>query len=195
MLKSRRRGFLPQIVKLIVLCVVMVYLLAAITSPWAFHIGGRWTPLLYWSGSGKLLTSSGTHTLFLTLLPAPDFSHLRLDGLRPTGGLQGSGRLCTGEGRAEYLRLSGTIYNGWRSTDGSLIELRLLEQKAIDVGQDHGYFDLYGRWQGQELVTDDRGEPGSKFQSGLNVEHASVKLHWIDGLHFGNPCANAFASR
>jgi hypothetical protein len=192
--KPRRQGFLAQIVRFVILCLAIVYLVAAITSPWAFHIGGRWTPLLYWSGTGKLVTSSGTHTLFLYLIPAPHSSRLRLDGLRPTGGVQGSGWLCTAGGDAQYLRLTGTIYNGWRSTDGSLLSFRLLEQKIVDVGQKQGYFNLYGRWQGQQLVMDNRGEPGSKFRSGLKVEHASVTLDWTGSWYFGNVCASATAS-
>jgi hypothetical protein len=50
----RPRGCLTNLLALVVLVVVVVYTVAAITSPWAFHIGGRWTPLLYWSGRGTL---------------------------------------------------------------------------------------------------------------------------------------------
>jgi len=193
--KTRRQGFLAGIIKLVILGVAIVYGLAAVTSPWAFHIGGRWTPLLYWSGKGQLVTSAGTHTLFLYLTPSRPFSRLRLDGLRPTGGVQGAGWLCTAQGDAQRLHLTGTIYNGWRSTDGSLVTFRLLEPKIIDAGQKQGYFDLYGRWQGQELVMDDRGSKGGRFRSGLNVAHASVNLDWIGSWGLGNPCASASSTQ
>jgi hypothetical protein len=186
--RKRRHGFLVQLAGLILLCVAVVYLVAAITSPWAFHIGGRFTPLLYWSGTGKLTTSSGTHTLFLNILPGSEASELRLDGLHPTGGLQGSGWLCTEQGAAQYLIVSGTIFNGWRTTEDSLIEVRLLEQRSIDAAEKRGYFELYGRWQGKELVVNDRGEPGSMFRSGLTVRHASGRLAWTGDWLFGNPC-------
>ena len=45
----RLRGCLANLLGLVVLAVVLVYGVAAITSPWAFHIGGRWTPLLAWA--------------------------------------------------------------------------------------------------------------------------------------------------
>ena len=45
--KTRRQGFLAGIIKLVILGLAIVYGLAAVTSPWAFHIGGRWTPLSF----------------------------------------------------------------------------------------------------------------------------------------------------
>ncbi|HYL93952.1 MAG TPA: hypothetical protein VEW69_12445, partial [Alphaproteobacteria bacterium] len=77
-------------------------------NPWSLHIGGRWTPLLYWSGSGNLITKGGAYPLYVSFFPSSHFSRLRLDGLRPTGGVQGSGWLCTSPGVMQYLELSGT---------------------------------------------------------------------------------------
>ena len=170
----RRRPFL------VVLLAALIPLGVLVTNPWAFHIGGRWTPLLTWLGSGKLLTKGGIeYPLFVMFYPSSHFSRLRLNGQRPTGGVQGSACLCTSPGVSQYLKLSGTIYGGWRSTEGSVMDLRLLEPTIVDVGQSRaGYFDLFGRWQGPELVMDDRGSWSSLFRSGLRIEHASVTLHW-----------------
>jgi hypothetical protein len=52
----------------------------------------------------------------------------------------------------QRLELSGTIYGGWRSTEGSLLEFRPLEPKVLDVGQGQDFFDLFGRWRGPEFV-------------------------------------------
>ena len=172
----RRRGCIGQLFMLLILCVAVVYGVAAVTAPWSFHIGGLSTPLLSWSASGMLHTKSGTYPLYVFLYPSPSFSRLHLDGLRPTGGVQGTGSLCTSPGAIQYLKLSGTIYNGWSSTEDSLISFRLLEPKYFDVGQKRGYFDLYGRWRGPQLVMDDRGAWASTFRSGLRIEHASVTL-------------------
>lgn len=169
----------------------VVYGLAAVTNPWAFHIGGRWTPLLYWSGSGQLLTKGGTYPLYVSFFPASHFSRLQLDGLRPTGGLQGSGSLCTAPGVMQSLKISGTIFGGWRSTEGSLMTFRVLEPKVFDVGQRQGYFDLYGRWQGQQLVMSDRGRYAGTFRSGLKIERASVTLDWGGYADFKAACADA----
>src|SRR5580765_769474 len=96
----------------------------AAMMPWAFHIGGRWTPVLTWWGSGRLVTKSGVeYPMFVMLYPSAHFSRLQYDGRRPTGGVQGNACLCTSPGVSQYLKLSGTIYDGWRSTDGSLMTM------------------------------------------------------------------------
>jgi hypothetical protein len=187
----QRHGCFASLLGLIILGVVVVYGVAALTSPWAFHIGGRWTPLLYWSGSGKLVTKGGTYPLYVSFFPSSHFSQLHLDGLRPTGGVQGSGSLCTSPGVMQTLKLSGTIYGGWRSTEGSLMAFRLLEPKIFDVGQRQGYFDLYGRWQGQELVMNDRGRYAGTFRTGLKIEQTSVTLSPIGYSDFKAACARA----
>jgi hypothetical protein len=156
----------------LVLGAVLLYAVVVLTGPWAVHIGGRWTPLLMWQGSGKLLSKGGIeYPLYVSFFPSSHFSQLHMDGLRPTGGLQGSGWLCTSRGVTQRLVLSGTIYGAWRTTEGRLVSFRLLEPKIIDVGQGQGFFDLIGRWHGPELVMDARGTVANPFRSGLKVEH------------------------
>jgi len=140
----RRHPFVVILIGILLLFAVVM------TIPWAFHIGGRWTPLLTWWGSGKLFTKRGIeYPLFVMFHPSSHFSRLRLDGRRPTSGVQGSACLCTSPGVSQYLELTGTIYDGWRSTEGSLIDFRLIEPTIVNVGQARaGYFDLAGKWQG-----------------------------------------------
>jgi hypothetical protein len=189
--RLRPRGLLGSLFALLVVCAVVFYGVTAIIAPWAFHIGGLSTPLLYWSGTGMLHSKGATYPLYVLLYPSPTFSKLHLDGLRPTGGLQGSGSLCTSRGKTLYLKLTGTVFNGWLSTDDSLMEFRLLEPKYFDVGQRQGYFDLYGRWRGHELVMDSRGRPGGKFRSGLTIDHPSITLDRADLGDFKAVCASA----
>jgi hypothetical protein len=177
-MSTRRHGFLADLFKLLVLCVIILYGAVGVTSPWAFHIGGRWTPLLYWSGYGKLVTKTGTYPLYVAFYPSAHFSRLHLDGLRPTGGLQGTGSLCTSPGVVEPLKLTGTVYGGWSSTNDALMEFRLLEIRVFNVGQRQGYFDLYGRWRGTVLAMDDHDRANGLFRSGLKVEHALITLDW-----------------
>jgi hypothetical protein len=187
MLRSLVKLFLVAI-----LCGAVFYAVVVVLDPWSLHIGGRWTPLLTWQGSGKLHTKGGSeYPLYVYFYPSSHFSRLHMDGLRPTGGVQGSAWLCTSRGETERLTLSGTIYGGWRSTEGSLIEFRLLEPKIIDVGQRQGYFDLIGKWHGPELVMDDRGNGDNRFRSGLRIEHASVTLDWGSYSDFKAVCAGA----
>jgi len=185
----RRHGCIAQLFGLIIFGLAVVYAVAAITAPWSFHIGGVPTPLLYWSGYGTLHTKGGDYPFYLLLYPGSSFSHLRLDGLRPTGGVQGSASLCTSRGVTQYLKHSGTMYNGWSTTEDALIGIRLLEPKYFDVGQRRGYFDLDGRWRGQQLVLDDRAAWASTFRSGLKIEHASVTLNPGSYSDFKEACA------
>ena len=178
----------------LIACLFAVYAVVVVLDPWAFHIGERWTPLLYWTGTGKLVTKRGTYPLIVILFPASHFSRLHLDGLRPTGGIQGNALLCTSRGVTQYLDLSGTIYGGWRSTDGALMDFRLLERRtahdALVGGNNRGYFDLFGYWHGPQLRMDDRGEWSERFRSGLRVEHASVTLEWGSKADFNAACAS-----
>jgi len=190
-MRTRRRN--PFLALLFAILIVLAIPLAV---PWAFHMGERWTPLLTWSGSGTLLTKNGPHPLFVSFYPSPHFSRLRLDGLQPTGGLQGSGCICLAPGSFQSLKLSGTIYGAWASTEGSLMEFRLLERTIVDVGQARaGYFDLYGRWAGPDLVMDDRGRSSRAFRSGLRAERASVTLHWNSAWTCRTVCADPAAYR
>lgn len=190
MLQQQGRSRLVALFGILILGGAILYGVVLVTGPWALHIGGRWTPLLIWTGSGKLATKGGIYPLYVSLYPSSHFSQLHLDGLRPTGGVQGSGWLCTSRGVTQRLNLSGTIYGGWRTTEGSLMSIRLLEPKIIDVGQGQGFFDLIGKWDGPKLVMDDRNHIPNTFRSGLKIEHAAVSLEWSSYSDFKDVCAN-----
>jgi len=168
--KGRRVGCLASIFGALLFGVAVVYLVAAITGPWSFHIGGRWTPFLTWSGYGDLVTKNGTYPLYISFYPSSHFSRLHRDGLRPSGGLQGNGWLCTARGTIERLNLSGTIYNGWSTTEGSRIGFRLKDL---------------------QLVMDDHGEYSTTLRSGLRPEQASVTFGWGSYSDFKSLCASA----
>src|SRR5581483_4815414 len=78
----RRHRAIPLLVGVMAL----VYGAIVLLNPWAIHMGGRWTPLLTWTGTGKLVTVTGTYPLLVTFSPSAHSSRLRLDGLRPTSG-------------------------------------------------------------------------------------------------------------
>ena len=182
---------MARLLAVLVFGAALAYGVVVLTGPWALHIGGRWTPLLYWSGSGKLTSGRISRPFYFYLYPSSHFSQLHLDGLRPTGGVQGKAWLCTSPGVMQYLTMSGTIYGGWRSTEGSLIDIRLIEPKVIDLGQRQGYVDLFGRWEGQQLVMTDRGHVSGMFRSGLKLEHASATLDYATYSDFKSQCADA----
>ena len=191
--RRQRRGCLAGLFKLLgigIFGVAIFYAVVAITDPWAFHIGGRVTPFLTWHGYGKLFTKDGAeYPLYVSFFPASHFSQLHREGLRPTGGVQGSAWLCNAPGVTQYLTLGGTIFGGWRTTEGSFMAFRLVEQRIINVGQGRGFFDLAGRWQGPKLVMDEGGDVPGTFRSGLRIEHASVTFDWGTYSDFKDLCA------
>lgn len=186
-------GCLPKLLGIAIFGLAVFYGVMAITDPWAFHIGGRLTPFLTWHGYGQLQTKDGNrYPLYVSFYPSSHFSQLRREGLRPTGGLQGYGWLCAAPGVSQRLDLSGTIYGGWRSTDGSLMAFRLLEwrttrDRLLGTAPNRGYIDLSGRWHGSQLlVNQDFATP---FRSGLRFDHASVTLDWGTYSAFKELCA------
>lgn len=175
--KGCSRGCLGTLVGGILSVVAVVYVAVLITNPWAFHIGGRLTPLLYWSGYGELKSETGSHPLYFTVYPARSRAYRPLDNLHPSGGLQGTGAICTATGAITKLTMSGTIYGGWKSTDNSVISVRLHERGGMfDSKPDRGFFDLYGRWQGQNLMMDSRQGTGYPFRSGFRTMQSRVTL-------------------
>ena len=176
----------------LIACLLVLYAVVVLLDPWAIHIGDRWTPLLYWTGTGNLVTKGGTYPILVTLFPSSHSSRLRFEGLRPTGGIQGNGVLCTSRGVTQYLELSGTMYGGSRSTDGALMNLRILERRtardALLGTTNRGYFDVFGYWRGPQLSMEDRGAWSKPFRSGLRLEHASVTLNWGSKADFNAAC-------
>jgi|GEM_PF-1119455 len=178
-------------------CLAIFYGFVILAAPWSLHMGGRWTPFLTWHGYGQLHTKDGAkYPLYVSFYPSSRFrsSGLRLQGLRATGGLEGSGWICTSPGVTQYLDLSGTVYGGWRSTTDSLMEFRLHEHRILQTGGYWGFFDLRGRWQGPKLMMAERGdhgEVGSPFRSGLRIDYASVALGWGNYADFKRVCARS----
>jgi hypothetical protein len=185
-----QRARRPRGMALQVLILALIYGAIVLLNPWAFHISGRWTPLPVWTGTSKLVTASGAYPLLVTLSPSPHGSRLRLDGLRATSGLSGWGWLCTPHGTTVLLRVSGTIYGVWHSTDGALLEFCLIERiKNFPAIQDGGHVDLFGYWHGPQLDMDDRGEWSDPFRSGLIFKRASLTLRSGSNSEFNAACA------
>jgi len=185
---------LKTIVKCILALVLggaVFYGAVAALNPWALHIGGRSTPFLYWTGMGTLTAKDGkTYPLYVFIYPGGHASQLHMDGLRPSGGVKGTGELCTAPGKTQLLNLSGTIYGAYGSTEGSLMGFRLLGwRKSFQINpQRRGFFDLSGRWRGPELVMDRPGEQGMAFESGMLIDHARVTLREASRGEFDAAC-------
>ena len=111
---------------------------------------------IYWAGYGKLATRTGTYPLYVLFYPSSHFSRLHLDGLNPSGGLQGTGALCTSPGVVEALKLSGTVYGRWSSTNDAMDGVPVLTRPRCRP--EAGLLHLDGRWEGAVLTMDDRDQ-------------------------------------
>jgi len=179
---------------------VFVYLLTLALNPWALHIGGRSTPLLYWHGSGTLHAKDGkTYPIYMSFGPGrPRGSHGggRREGKIVSARLIGQGWICIGPGQIERMQISGTMYGGYTTDAQSLLDFRLLEwRRPFSINYQHrGYFDLAGNWHGQELVLDRPNEQGIKLNTGPFIDNATATLHWSSYDDFESAC-HALATR
>lgn len=187
-------GCLSKLLLWGVVAVALVWTFTALLNPWALHIGGRTTPLLYWHGVGTVHAKDGkTYPLYVSFWPGrPQGFHGggRREGKTVNAHLMGDGWLCIAPGEAERMELSGTMYGGYTSDANSLLDFRLLERrKAFAINyQSRGFFDMAGMWQGPELVMHRPGEQGIKFKSGLLIDNATVTLHWASYEEFEAMC-------
>ena len=173
--------------------VVFVYLVTVALNPWALHIGGRSTPLLWWHGWGTMRAKDGkTYPLYLSFFPGRPGrgGGGRREGRGWSGNLNGDGWLCIAPGQIERMNLSGTMYGGYTSDANSLLSFRLLEwRRSFSINyQNRGYFDLAGSWRNQELVLDRPGEQGIKLNTGPFIDNATATLHWSSYAEFESAC-------
>ena len=192
----KNRGCFTQLFLALIVGGGLTYGVVVLLNPWALHIGGRSTPFLIWNGGGTIHTKDGhNYLLWITFYPSSHLSRLRLDGVRPTGGVTGTGWLCTSPGALQQLNVSGTIYGGWRSTDDSLMTIRATQKIIFNTGQSQGYFDLTGKWHGQQWVLDGRSDGWGKFPSGALIDHAFGTLEWTSQSDFKTLCASQAKGR
>ena len=187
-------GCLMKLVLFSIIAVAGMWVLIVALHPWALHIGGRSTPLLYWHGAGTVLSKNGkTYPLYVSFWPGrPSGFHGggRREGKRKSADLSGTGWLCFAPGAIERMDISGDMYGGYTSDTDSVIDFRLLEwRKPFQINyQSRGFFDVAGTWHGPDLVMDRPGEQGIKFNSGLFIDNATVTLRWASYQEFEAAC-------
>ncbi|HUJ33099.1 MAG TPA: hypothetical protein VLY23_17590 [Candidatus Acidoferrum sp.] len=145
-------GCLVQCTVVLLLGCLMVVVLEAVLTPYIFTMGGsfHWYP--WWSGWGKMHTSSGDYGLYVTVYP---WQHGRL-----SSPLHGSGTVCTPRGEMFTMKLSGGLPpRVWRNIDGQPMSLDLRHQTWFyGFTNDHRpELSVRGVWHGPNLVMDDHG--------------------------------------
>jgi hypothetical protein len=140
------------VLRVVLILVVLLFLAEFLPAPWAFHIGGRFTPLGQWDGYGPVQASNGGRYLLFTHLQGGVLAHGGRPGCVFHGGcsaLRGSAKLCTESGRVYSFSLAGQMH-GYLTTDGSLTDLSLSGGPPVPLP--HGLVVAFqGTWQGPVL--------------------------------------------
>jgi len=145
------------VLRLLLILVVAVFLVSFLPSPWALHIGGRFTPLMRWDGYGPVRAGNGGHYLLFTHLQGGIVSN-HADprcSLRGCGTLSGSAQLCTKSGRTYSFRLGGAMH-GWLTTDRSHTDINLSGGSPVPLPHGRGVA-FHGTWHGPVLPVADTG--------------------------------------
>lgn len=120
-----------------------------VPTPWALHIGGRFTPLEQWDGLGAVRASNGGRYVLYTELQGGILGGGR-DGpscsFNGCDTLHGSAKMCTRRGTTISFGLSGNI-DSWWSTDGASTSIDLTGGALPD-----GWVVAFrGAWDGPQL--------------------------------------------
>jgi hypothetical protein len=146
---------------MLVLAGAAVLAIDAVFAPWAFFLGGRFHPLAFWQGFGRLHSPQvGDYAVFVRMWPTP--------GGHGYASVTGSAFVCTARGERYPLRLAGGFLDKriWVKTDGERMQLSMYRR-----GFWSGFFsterrprlDLHGSWHDPDLVMDDHGTFASAF--------------------------------
>ena len=123
--QDQPRGRHPWL-RLLLILIVVLLIGYVLPTPWAFHMGGRFSPLGEWDGYGPVQASNGGHYLLYTQLRGGIVNDHGDATCSFTGcdNLVGSAQLCTRGGQRYTFELTGAVH-GWYTTNGSKTSLKL----------------------------------------------------------------------
>lgn len=139
----------PRARALLLTLAAAILVVYVVPTPWALHIGGKFTPLERWNGYGSVRASDGGRYVLYTHLEGgligggedePSCSSRGCDTLH------GSAKLCAENGRTYSFTLTGAVHSWW-STDGAGTSVDLTGNELPD-----GWVVAFkGRWHGPLL--------------------------------------------
>lgn len=114
------------LLRLFLIVVVVLFGLYVLPSPWAFHMGGTFSPAGEWDGYGPVRASGGGRYLLFTHLRGGLAANHGHSGCNVTGcgTLTGSAQLCAADGQHYTFALDGAVH-GWYTTNGSRTTIAL----------------------------------------------------------------------
>ena len=146
--KQRRRYVL---LRLILILFVVLFIVYVFPSPWAFHMGGKFSPLGEWDGYGRVRASNGGGYLLFTHLRGGIVNNHGQPSCHLFGceALTGSAEVCAGGGQRYTFALTGTVH-GWYTTNGSRTNIDLTGGKPTPLPR--GWVvAFHGVWHGAVL--------------------------------------------
>jgi hypothetical protein len=160
----------------LILIVVLGVGIQVLFTPWAYHLGGRFSPSMKWSGVavGTAPRGGGTYAVRLNLrannLAQHDCSSRGCDDFA------GTMEVCTAAGEFSFTQLSGTV-GGWLTVNGQKMHL---DGRFGTTAADRGLLFVFdGVWHGQTYQASDDGylvysfNPDGTPRAGLTSAHTA----------------------
>jgi len=155
-------GCLTQLLLVFLVCGALAIGFFALVAPWSFYMGGRFHPIPYWQGSGRIHSNSGGGDYALYVWFWPDSGRLR--GLVY---VTGNARLCTPRGEKFNLTFGGNFDKpAGVDLNGQRVGFYMHNQSAARrvLGKDlRPELELRGKWSNPDMVLDDNGSIARNF--------------------------------
>ena len=140
------------VLRIVLIAFVVAFLAEFVPAPWAFHIGGRFTPLGQWDGYGPVQASNGGRYLLFTHLQGGVIARGGRPGAPSTAAAPpcAAARSCAPRaGGCTHSAWPGTMH-GYLTTDGSPTDLSLSGGSPVPLP--HGLVvAFHGTWNGPVL--------------------------------------------
>jgi hypothetical protein len=186
------------LLRLILILFVALWAVYVLPSPWAYHMGGKFSPLGEWDGYGLVRASNGGRYLLFTHLRGGIVINRGHTSCSLTGcdRLTGSAQLCTTGGQHYTFALTGAVH-GWYTTNGSRTDIGLTG--GTPTALPHGtVVAFHGVWKGPVLPLASTGNSFTeaftpsggirKTASGANGGTALVELRNGSEASFQQAC-------
>jgi hypothetical protein len=177
-------------------CLLMALIFGGVIfiHAWAFHMGGRWTPTLTWTGYGTLNSSTGAQYGIYVIL-SPHIAGSRRAGTGGSSNMEGTAWVCNARTKPIQVRVSGSIH-AVLDTNGKKVDLRLSNPQGSNP---RILFDLYGSWHDHDLIMHDDGSLALTFANDGTLvgylkttytpgEHAEITFQYGDRSDFDAIC-------
>jgi hypothetical protein len=170
-------GCLAQLFLLALLGAGMVLAIDAVFAPWSFYMGGKFHPIPFWQGWGRIHAPAGDYLLYVSMNPSP--------GTRGVAHVTGTAVLCTPRGETFPLTLGADFEKHMgSSTEGKHVYMYLHKRPPVitrSAGDTRPQLEFHGAWHNPDMVLDDQGTINREFLPDGTLYNGN--LHHQPGAH------------